>query len=261
MSSVRGGLKSKCRGPSYPPFSRMSTTQNAPRALPAPKRRSWSKRGPFWPLRSTWKSLPCHSAWASPWAKLRPGHLLVADLGVEADQLGVLELLDERQRVADGRQQDVAAGLVGLRLDGEAEVVALLEDVAAQDVEAPRRSGRARPGRPWRRRTPRPRGRPRRRTSARRARRPGRCCRSALRSAKRRTSRSLLVKRAVAEDRVREEVRGHHRYVEAGRVERVAHPAEQVLALGVGVGAERDHVVVVEGDARRRRARPACGSP
>ena len=42
MSSVRGGLKSKCRGPSYPPFSTMSTVQNAPRALPAPNRKSWS---------------------------------------------------------------------------------------------------------------------------------------------------------------------------------------------------------------------------
>ena len=35
----------------------------------------------------------------------------MADLGVEADELGVLELVDERQGVADGRQQDVAARL------------------------------------------------------------------------------------------------------------------------------------------------------
>ena len=63
-SSVRDGLKSKCTGPSYPPASRVSTTQNAPRALPAPNRKSWSKRGPCWPFRSMWNSLPCHSAWA-----------------------------------------------------------------------------------------------------------------------------------------------------------------------------------------------------
>ena len=34
-----------------------------------------------------------------------------------------------------GRQQDVAAGLVGLGLDREAQVVALVEDVVAEDVE------------------------------------------------------------------------------------------------------------------------------
>jgi len=39
-SSVRGGLYSKRIGPSYPPDVRASTTQNAPRALPAPNRRS-----------------------------------------------------------------------------------------------------------------------------------------------------------------------------------------------------------------------------
>ena len=63
-SSVRAGLKSKWTGPSYPPASSVSTTQKAPRTLPAPNRRSWSNLGPFWPLRSMWKSLPCHSAWA-----------------------------------------------------------------------------------------------------------------------------------------------------------------------------------------------------
>ena len=56
MSSVRGGVKSECRGPSYPPDSTMSTVQIALHALPAPDRRSWSKRGPFWPFRSMWKS-------------------------------------------------------------------------------------------------------------------------------------------------------------------------------------------------------------
>ena len=49
-----------------------STVQKAPRRLPAPKRRSWSKRGPCWPLRSMWKSLSCHIAWLMPCAKLSP---------------------------------------------------------------------------------------------------------------------------------------------------------------------------------------------
>jgi hypothetical protein len=41
--------------------------------------------------------------------EVQPGHLLVADLRVEADHLVVLQPGDEGQGVADGRQQDVAA--------------------------------------------------------------------------------------------------------------------------------------------------------
>ena len=54
----------------------------------------------------------------------RPGHRLVRDLGVDAHHLRVVERLDEVQRVADGRQEDVAARLVGLGLQREAQVVA-----------------------------------------------------------------------------------------------------------------------------------------
>jgi hypothetical protein len=39
------------------------------------------------------------------------------------------------QRVPDGRQEDVAARLVGLRLEGEAQLVALRDDVVAQHVD------------------------------------------------------------------------------------------------------------------------------
>ena len=63
------------------------------------------------------------------------GHLLVADLGVDADDLGMLKLVDERQRVPDGGQQDVAARLVRLGLDREPQAVTVVEDVAAEDVE------------------------------------------------------------------------------------------------------------------------------
>ena len=62
-------------------------------------------------------------------------HLLVADLGVEADELGALERVDERDRVAERRQQDVAARLVRLGLDREADVVALVGDVVAEQVD------------------------------------------------------------------------------------------------------------------------------
>ena len=57
---------------------------------------------------------------------VQPGHLLVADLRVQPDDVAVLELGDEGQRVPDRRQQDVAARLVRLGLDGEPDVVALV---------------------------------------------------------------------------------------------------------------------------------------
>ena len=63
------------------------------------------------------------------------GHRLVRDLRVDADHLGVLEHRDEMQRVPDRRQEDVAARLVGLRLDRKAHVVALLAHVAAEEVD------------------------------------------------------------------------------------------------------------------------------
>ena len=91
-SSVRGGLKSKCtRAVVAAATPARSTSQKAPRRLPAPKRRSWSYSGRVWPLRSMWNSLPCHSAWAMPCGEVQAGHLLVADLGVDADQLGALQ--------------------------------------------------------------------------------------------------------------------------------------------------------------------------
>jgi hypothetical protein len=55
----------------------------------------------------------------------QPGHRLVRHLRVDADHLGPLERRDEVQGVADRRQEDVPARLVGLGLHGEAQVVAL----------------------------------------------------------------------------------------------------------------------------------------
>ena len=51
--------------------------------------------------------------------EVQAGHLLVSDLGVEPDQLGVGQLVDDRQSVAHGRQQDVPTRLVRLGLERE----------------------------------------------------------------------------------------------------------------------------------------------
>ncbi len=63
------------------------------------------------------------------------GHRLVGDLGIDADHLRALERRDEVQRVADRRQEDVAAGLVRLRLDREPQLVALFDGVVGEDVD------------------------------------------------------------------------------------------------------------------------------
>src|SRR6202042_1470215 len=67
--------------------------------------------------------------------EVQPGHLLMADLWVQADKLGTLKAVDECQCVADGRQQDVAARLVRLWLDREPDGIALPGDVLAEQVE------------------------------------------------------------------------------------------------------------------------------
>ncbi len=63
-------------------------------------------------------------------------HLLVPDLGVDPHHVGVLEGGDEGQGVTGRRQQDVPARLVGLRLDGEPQVVALVDAVLGEQIQA-----------------------------------------------------------------------------------------------------------------------------
>ena len=65
----------------------------------------------------------------------QPGHRLVRHLGVDAHHLGAVQHRDEVQRMAHGGQEDVAAGLVGLGLDGELQLVALLDHVVGQQVD------------------------------------------------------------------------------------------------------------------------------
>ena len=104
-----------------------------------------------------------------------PRHRLVGDLGVHADHLRVAEPLDERERVAHRRQEDVAARLVRLRLDPEAHVVAAVDHVLAAEVDGLAIALEARHAPAWPHPPRPPRGRPRTRRSERRARRPGRC--------------------------------------------------------------------------------------
>ena len=67
--------------------------------------------------------------------EIEPGHRVVRDLGIEADHVRMIERVDEREHVADRRQEDVAARLVRLGLERELEVVALRSDVLAEEVE------------------------------------------------------------------------------------------------------------------------------
>ena len=48
-----------------------------------------------------------------------------ATSGFRPDHVGVVERIDEREHVPDGRQEDVAARLVRLGLERESEVVSL----------------------------------------------------------------------------------------------------------------------------------------
>ncbi len=168
------GLKSKWRGPSYPLSSR-STSQNACRRSPAPKRRSWSYLMPDWPLRSMWKSLSAHMAWAMPCGKLSPAICSCPVSGLTPTSSG------RSRRSMKARAWPMVAA--GCRR-------------AARSAWARRRSGGRTPagrrtppagrtppscgagpgGRPSPRRTRRPHGRPRPRRSSRPVRRRGRCC-------------------------------------------------------------------------------------
>ncbi len=177
------------------------------------------------------------------------GHLLVPDLGVEPDHVGVVERVDERQRMADGRQEDVAARLVRLRLEGEADVVAAVEGVAAQRVErlavavqrgadvlghvhlgalaaAPEHVG----------------------VGAE----LGGEVEVAHHLAQREPADLAVVggERALLEHRVEEQVGGDHRHDQPGLVQRAAQPLEAALPLGLA-HLERHDVVVVERDAPR----------
>jgi hypothetical protein len=60
----------------------------------------------------------------------------MTDLGVEPDDVAVVELGDQGQGVADGGQEDIAAGFVGLGLQTDPQIVPLVLDVLGDGVQA-----------------------------------------------------------------------------------------------------------------------------
>ena len=57
--------------------------------------------------------------------EVEPGHSFVGHFGIDADHFGVVEGIDKGQGMPDGRQKDIATGLVGLGFEGELQVVFL----------------------------------------------------------------------------------------------------------------------------------------
>ena len=121
--------------PGHPASSSSFTRKNAPFGSSLPKRRSWSKRPGFCPLRSMWKSFPASSACATPCEKSSPAIVSCATSGFRPTMSGIVERVDEREHVPDRRQEDVAARLVRLGLEREPQVVPLRRHVVAQEVQ------------------------------------------------------------------------------------------------------------------------------
>ena len=177
----------------------------------------------------------------------QPGHRLVRDLGVDADHLGPLERLDEVQRVADRRQEDVAARLVGLGLHREPQRVVLVDDVVREHVDrlavalerVARILGHAGLGAL----APTP-------EDVDLGAQLGRDVDEVHRLADRGAAHAAVVggERAVLERRVAEQVRGRHPHAHAGGLERLLEARDDPLALG-GRDAPGDQVVVVQADA------------
>ena len=62
--------------------------------------------------------------------------MLVSGFRIEAHDVAIIELRDECQRMADGRQEDITARLVGLGLKTDTEVVSAGLDVGGNGIEA-----------------------------------------------------------------------------------------------------------------------------
>jgi hypothetical protein len=184
---------------------------------------------------------------------VEPGHLLVADLGVEADHVGLVQHADEGDGVADARQEDVAAGLVGLGLDGQPHAVPLVLHVLAEQVDALlvplQRDAHVLAGVGLGALAPAPQdvgGRAQLRGEV-----------HVAHDLAQRVAADVAVgggEGAVLEDRVGEGVGRHHGHDDAGLLQRGPEPLDAGVALGVG-RPERDQVVVVERDAVGTRLR------
>ena len=181
--------------------------------------------------------------------EVQPGHVLVGDLGVHADHLGVLERLDERQHRADRRQVDVGPRLVRLGLEREPEVVALILHVPAQEVQgvrvpAERREG-VLGGVGLHTLPPSPEdvgGRAQLHAEVDGTHR--------LLDRERAHTRVVRREGTVAEDRIAEQVRRGHRHDEAGGIERLLEVRDDLVAF-VRARVDRHEVVVVQVHAPR----------
>ena len=174
-------------------------------------------------------------------------HLLVTDLGVEADDVAVVELGDEGQGVADGGQEDVAAGLVGLGLEADPEVVALVLDVLGDGVQALLVTVHGRVevlgGVVLGALAPAPHD------EGGGAQLGGQVhVAQDLAQAEAADGAVVVGQAPVLEDRVGEGVGGDHLDGQAGGLDGLLEPGDDLVALGVG-GVEGEDVVVVEGDA------------
>ena len=67
---------------------------------------------------------------------VQTGHLFVSGFRIEANNVAIIKLRDECQRMTDGRQEDITTGFVGLGFKTDAEVVSARLDVSRNGIEA-----------------------------------------------------------------------------------------------------------------------------
>ena len=67
---------------------------------------------------------------------VQAGHLLVSGFRIEAHNVAIIELRNERERMTDGRQEDITARFVGLGFQTDAEVVSAGLDVSRDGIQA-----------------------------------------------------------------------------------------------------------------------------
>ena len=203
-----------------------------------------------------WKSLPCHSTCATAWWNESPDIVSCANSGFTPTISGCSSSLMNASMCPDGRQQDVAARLVGLRLEREAQGVPPLTHVLAREVHglgvAVERGAGVHRRVDFASFTPAPHDE-----------HLGAELHPEVdgveRLRQREASHLHVVRgeRAVAEHRLREQVAGGHRHPQAGLVERALEPGDDRVPLG-RARAGRHEVVVVEADAVRARPPARC---
>ena len=214
-----------------------------------PKRKSWSYLpGPL-RVEVDVEELPVPEHLRHRVVEREARHRLVRELGVHAHHLRMLQLVDEREHVAHRRQQDVAARLVGLGLEREAQRVPLLAHVLAREVHrfgvAVERGARVHRRVDLAPLTPTPHHE-----------HLGAELHAEIDGVEglgQGEATHLHVvggERAVAEHRLREQVARGHRHAQPGLVERALEPGDDRVALGCA-RADGHEVVVVEADAVR----------